>query len=133
VLACWVAGVLACWVAGLLACWIAGELDCLVSGISLHERNLFYEERISILIIVMKNFRTLVNIDDTLRAFIREIEKYFSIQIDGVVLEKIFEDSKNDHVSAKEYLLFLEGKKLMRKQLTIRGTVDEHEPATIWI
>ncbi len=81
----------------------------------------------------MQSFKTLISIGKKLREFLREVELRFSIRLDQNVIEQIFYDAEDDQVSEKHYLLFQEGKKLMRKQLTIRGSVDECEPETIWI
>jgi hypothetical protein len=54
----------------------------------------------------MTMFRTLINIDNDLRAMLKEIERYFSIVLDDAVIEKIFEGAEEDQVSQKEYLIF---------------------------
>jgi hypothetical protein len=81
----------------------------------------------------MTSFRTLINIDANLRDIFREIEQYFSIKLDKALIEKIFKDAEGDQVTEKGYLIFQEQKKIIGTQLTIRGTVDDYEPETIWI
>jgi len=81
----------------------------------------------------MTAFRTPVNIDSHLRDIFKEIERYFGITLDKNLIENIFREAEEDQVSEKEYLIFQSAKKLLRKQLTIRGTVEEYEPDTIWI
>ncbi|MEO7990259.1 MAG: hypothetical protein ABI663_12010 [Chryseolinea sp.] len=81
----------------------------------------------------MTIFKTLVNIDTNLQDLLREIEQYFSIKLNKDIIEKIFRDAEEDHVTEKEYLIFQVEKKLLGAKLTIMGTVDNHEPETIWI
>lgn len=81
----------------------------------------------------MAIFRTLIDINDGLRDLVKEVELYFSIKLEKEVIDKIFNDSEEDQVNAKAYLLFQGEKKLLRRELIIRGVVDEYEPHDIWI
>jgi len=81
----------------------------------------------------MTVFRTLVNIDDNLLIIFKEIEKYFVIELDKAIIEKIFKEAEEDQVSEKKYLLFQGKKKFISRNLVIEGTVDDYEPESIWI
>jgi hypothetical protein len=81
-------------------------------------------------------FRTLINVNTDLRDLFREMECYFSITLDTEIVEKIFNEVKDGDdfiVSAKDYLIFQSEKRFLHRQMIITGTVDEHEPADIWI
>jgi|LakMenE18May11ns_1017448.scaffolds.fasta_scaffold8568756_1 hypothetical protein len=73
-------------------------------------------------------FRTLINIDTELSGLIAEIKRYFSLDIDDGLVERIVQDSKTDNVNEKHYKIFEE-----KSRPTILATVDEYEPETIWI
>jgi len=73
-------------------------------------------------------FKTLININSELRGLVAEIKKYFSLDIDSGLIEKIVQDSETDQVTEKNYKIFE-----AKSQPTILATVDEYEPETIWI
>jgi hypothetical protein len=73
-------------------------------------------------------FRTLINIDTELTYLIAEIKRYFSLDIDDGLIEKIAQDSDTDNVTEKHYKIFEH-----KSRPTILGTVDENEPEIIWI
>ncbi len=81
----------------------------------------------------VKTFRTLININAATGDFFGEIERYFSITFEKTIIENIFKDAEENQVPKKEYLIFQGNKKFLTKQMVISGTVDEHEPETIWI
>ena len=78
-------------------------------------------------------YKTLLNIDSELNVFIREIENHFSIKVDKKIIDKIYQDFKNDQVNEKEYVIFKRPDRILKKQFVIKGIVDEYEPETIWI
>ena len=61
------------------------------------------------------------------------MEKYFSIRVDNEIVEKVFKDAKDDHVTEKNYLIFQSKKSLFKSKLKVIGSVDEYEPETICI
>jgi hypothetical protein len=81
----------------------------------------------------MKTFRLLINIDPDLKVFFKEVEQYFSIKLDNVVVEKIFNDCIEDQVTEKNYEIFNGEKRFMKTPIQVTGKVDEYEPEDIWI
>lgn len=81
----------------------------------------------------MKVFKTLLTIDSNLKDFLKQTERYFSIEIDNGIIEKIFKDVEADQVSEKNYVIFSKERNLLKRELTIEGTVDEYEPESFWI
>lgn len=75
----------------------------------------------------------LFTIDNNLRVFLNETEKYFSIKIDREIIEKIFRDAEVDQVNEKEYIIFQSQGTIFKKGLTITGSVDGYEPETILV
>ena len=78
-------------------------------------------------------FKTLINIDSDLISFFSELENYFSIKLDKIIIEKIFKDAEDDQVSEKDYKIFEKERSLFKSQIQIIGKVDEYEPNDIWI
>ena len=81
----------------------------------------------------MADYRRIINIDNSLREYFRETERYFSIILDMDVIDRIFKDSEEDQVNEKKYLIF--NGKLARPALKmmIYGFVEEYEPKSVHI
>jgi hypothetical protein len=61
-----------------------------------------------------------------------ELESYFSIKLDGVIVDKLFADAA-DYSLDKEvrYTLYRDSSTWFA--WVIEGIVEEHEPETIWL
>lgn len=71
-------------------------------------------------------------IDDELRTLLHELESYFSIKLDGVVIDKIFADSANYFLDKEmRYTLYQDPRTWF--VWIIGGIVEEYEPETIWL
>lgn len=80
-----------------------------------------------------KTFTIVLSIDTTLSDFFVEVERYFSINIDDAVRQRIFKDCQEDQVNDKAYAIFSGKSTLSKLPLMIEGNVDEYEPYEIWI
>jgi hypothetical protein len=81
----------------------------------------------------MTDFTTLLSIGSDFLDVVNEIERYFHITVDKQLIERIFNDSEEDQVTEKKYLIFAGEKRIFKKPLMISATVDEYEPDAIWI
>ena len=73
----------------------------------------------------MKQSKALITIDDRLRLILFGLQCLMGVSFQRKAIEKIFYDSENDQVSAKQYLL------CKNKSVVISGQVVEYEPESI--
>jgi hypothetical protein len=79
----------------------------------------------------MVKFQIFIN--QNLIHLLKEIEAYFSIYINQKIIDKIFQDSDEDQVNEKEYLILEKEQGWLQKPIIIEGKVDSYEPDLIRI